>query len=84
MRMQEHRNDPKRSKLKRLCPSIGAIFTDLPLLSAFHEFDSFFALSRRRFVLPNFAEIRCVPQHAQENTHVRALLQRHLKIALSG
>jgi IMP and pyridine-specific 5'-nucleotidase len=54
----EHRKDPRRSKLKQLVPSVGAIFTELPLAAAFHEFDSFFALSRRRFVLPNFAEIR--------------------------
>ena len=56
--VSEHRNDPRRSKLKQLVPSVGAIFTDLPLRAAFQEFDSYFALSRRRFVLPNVAEIR--------------------------
>lgn len=56
--LSEHKTDPRRSKLKQLVPSVGAIFTELPLKAAFKEFDSYFALSRRRFVLPNFAEIR--------------------------
>lgn len=63
--VQEHRKDPKRSQLKRLVPAIGTMFTDLPLMRAFREYDEFFALSRRRFVPPNFAEIRHILNIAQ-------------------
>jgi IMP-specific 5'-nucleotidase len=62
---QEHRTDPHRSRLHRLVPSIGRIFTDLPLLRAFQEYDRHFNISRRRFVPPNFAEIRHILNIAQ-------------------
>jgi IMP-specific 5'-nucleotidase len=62
---QEHRQDADRSKLKRLVPSIGQMFTDLPLVAAFKEYDRHFTLSRRRFVPPNFAEIRHILNIAQ-------------------
>ena len=61
----EHQQDPLRSKLKQLVPSIGAFFTDLNLMTAFHEYDEFFAISRRKHIGPNFAEIRHVLNIAQ-------------------
>jgi IMP-specific 5'-nucleotidase len=64
-RSQEHRQDADRSKLKRLVPSIGQMFTDLPLVAAFEEYDRHFSLSRRRFVPPNFAEMRHILNIAQ-------------------
>lgn len=63
--LQEHRSDPLRSKLKKLVPQIGAMFTHLPLARAFEEYDAFFSLSRRRYVPPNFAEIRHILNIAQ-------------------
>lgn len=61
----EHRKDPRNSKLKRMVPSVGNFFTALRLVDAFKEYDEFFALSRRQFVPPNFAEIRHVLNIAQ-------------------
>jgi IMP and pyridine-specific 5'-nucleotidase len=57
--------DPRRSRLKRMVPCVGHIFTDLPLIAAFREYDEHFSLSRRRFVPPNFAEIRHILNIAQ-------------------
>ena len=65
MSSQEHRSDASRSRLKRLVPGIGQIFTDLPLVAAFREYDAHFSISRRRFVRPNFAEIRHILNIAQ-------------------
>lgn len=56
---------PRRSWLSRMVPSIGSFFTPLNLVDAFLEYDTFFALSRRRYVPPNFAEIRHVLNIAQ-------------------
>ena len=44
---------------------MGSIFTPLRLGEAFMEYDEFFALSRRRYVPPNFAELRHVLNIAQ-------------------
>lgn len=63
--IMEHRKDPRSSKLKRMVPSVGNFFTPLRLVEAFKEYDEFFALSRRQFVPPNFAEIRHVLNIAQ-------------------
>jgi IMP and pyridine-specific 5'-nucleotidase len=63
--MQEHRLEPKTSRLRRLVPTIGRFFTELPLLSAFQEYDAHFFISRRRYVRPNFAEIRHILNIAQ-------------------
>eukprot|EP00955_Chlamydomonas_euryale_P082511 363737-Chlamydomonas_euryale.AAC.2 len=61
----EHRLDPKRSRLKRLLPSVGHFFTQLKLVEAFREYDSVFHLSRRRYIPPNFAELRHIMNIAQ-------------------
>ncbi|KAG2425106.1 hypothetical protein HXX76_014015 [Chlamydomonas incerta] len=61
----EHRQDPKRSRLRRLIPGIGTFFTPLKLVEAFREYDAFFALSRRKYIPPNFAELRHVVNIAQ-------------------
>lgn len=59
--------DPKRSWLRLLVPEVGNFYTDLKLVDALTEYDHFFALSRRRYVPPNFAEIRHVLNIAQVN-----------------
>ncbi len=61
----EHRKDPRNSKLRRMVPTIGTFFTPMKLVEAFKEYDEFFALSRRQYVPPNFAEIRHVLNIAQ-------------------
>lgn len=61
----EHRQDPKRSRLRRLIPGIGTFFTPLKLVEAFREYDAFFALSRRKYIPPNFAELRHVVNISQ-------------------
>lgn len=61
----EHRRDPRQSRLRRMVPSIGSFFTPIKLVEAFQEYDEFFALSRRQYVPPNFAEIRHILNIAQ-------------------
>ena len=61
----EHRRQPRDSRLRRMVPSIGSFFTPLRLVDAFLEYDEFFALSRRKYVPPNFAEIRHILNIAQ-------------------
>lgn len=61
----EHRKDPRNSKLKRMVPTVGTFFTPMRLVEAFREYDEFFALSRRQYVPPNFAEIRHILNIAQ-------------------
>ena len=48
-----------------MVPCVGSFFTPLKLVEAFKEYDEFFALSRRRYVPPNFAEMRHVLNIAQ-------------------
>ncbi len=48
-----------------MVPCVGSFFTPLRLVDAFKEYDEFFALSRRRYVPPNFAELRHVLNIAQ-------------------
>lgn len=48
-----------------MVPSLGSFFTPLKLVDAFLEYDEFFALSRRKYVPPNFAEMRHVLNIAQ-------------------
>jgi hypothetical protein len=59
------KQDPARSRLRRMVPKVGSFFTPLKLVEAFREYDEFFALSRRRYVPPNFAEMRHVLNIAQ-------------------
>ena len=61
----EHRQDSRQSRLRRMVPSVGSFFTPLRLVEAFREYDEHFALSRRRYVPPNFAEMRHVLNIAQ-------------------
>ncbi|KAL3692577.1 hypothetical protein R1sor_006228 [Riccia sorocarpa] len=63
--VREHLEDPKRSTLVKLVPSVGRFYTPLPLVRALQEYDEFASLSRRRYVPPNFAEIRHVLNIAQ-------------------
>lgn len=62
---QEHRSDPRRSKLKRMVPTVGSFFTPLRLTAAFQEYDACFHISRRKFIPPNFAELRHILNIAQ-------------------
>ncbi|KAL6756635.1 IMP-specific 5'-nucleotidase-domain-containing protein [Haematococcus lacustris] len=61
----EHRQDPRRSRLRRLVPQLGNFFTSLRLVDAFREYDAVFALSRRKYIPPNFAELRHIVNIAQ-------------------
>eukprot|EP00879_Flechtneria_rotunda_P011066 GHRR01011562.1.p1 GENE.GHRR01011562.1~~GHRR01011562.1.p1 ORF type:complete len:276 (+),score=73.08 GHRR01011562.1:252-1079(+) len=69
----EHRSDPRRSKLKRIVPTVGSFFTPLRLADAFREYDAFFHLSRRKYVPPNFAELRHILNIAQIHASADAL-----------
>lgn len=64
--VREHVADPNRSTLNRLIPHLGPRFhTPLPLVRALNEYDEFASLSRRKYVPPNFAEVRHVLNIAQ-------------------
>ena len=66
LQMAFHVQDPKRSRLRRMVPTVGSFFTPkLRLVDALLEYDEFFALSRRRYIPPNFAELRHVLNIAQ-------------------
>ncbi|CAG9464396.1 unnamed protein product [Pedinophyceae sp. YPF-701] len=60
-----HRANPRGSRLQRAVPLVGAFHTRLPLVDALEEYDEFFNLSRRKYVAPNFAEIRHILNIAQ-------------------
>jgi IMP and pyridine-specific 5'-nucleotidase len=68
----EHRLDPRASTLSRLVP-VGEFFTPLPLGLAVDQYDTFSGLTRRRFVAPNFAEVRHVVNMAQVHASAPAL-----------
>ncbi len=74
----EHRRDGSRSRLKRMVPTLGSFFTPLRLVEAFQEYDRFFALSRRTYVPPNFAELRHILNIAQVSKDAPAA--EHLKL----
>ncbi|KAH7622210.1 putative IMP-specific 5'-nucleotidase 1 [Nannochloris sp. 'desiccata'] len=63
--IDDHRRDPRASRLRRMVPTLGSFFTPLRLVNAFLEYDEFFALSRRQYVPPNFAEMRHILNIAQ-------------------
>mgnify|MGYP002775229062 FL=1 len=63
--VREHFEDPRRSTLKRLVPSVERFYSQLPLVQALQEYDQFSSLSRRKYVPPNFAEVRHVLNIAQ-------------------
>lgn len=69
----EHRQDPRRSRLRRLVPQLGNFFTGLKLLDAFKEYDTVFSLSRRKYIPPNFAELRHIVNIAQVHASADAL-----------
>lgn len=71
--IMEHRQEPRHSRLKKMVPSIGSFFTPLKLVEAFKEFDQFFALSRRKYVPPNFAEMRHILNIAQVHSSAAGL-----------
>lgn len=62
-----------------MVPKIGSFFTPLKLVEAFREYDEFFALSRRRYVPPNFAEMRHVLNIAQVSPRTPTRLTRIIK-----
>lgn len=49
---------------------MGNFFTSLKLVDAFKEYDAVFALSRRKYIPPNFAELRHVVNIAQVGTQI--------------
>jgi IMP and pyridine-specific 5'-nucleotidase len=52
---------------------LGNFFTSLRLVDAFREYDDVFALSRRKYIPPNFAELRHVVNIAQVRVGVGAV-----------
>lgn len=71
--LREHAQDVERSTLRRLVPSVGKIHTPLRLVDALKEYDAYASLLRRRFVKPNFAEIRHVLNIAQLRSSAEVL-----------
>eukprot|EP00873_Tetraselmis_striata_P021263 jgi/Tetstr1/441527/TSEL_029757.t1 len=71
--IREHTIVPEKSTLKRLIPTIGPIFLPLNLTQAFLEYDEHFALSRRKYITPNFAEIRHILGIAQVHSSANKL-----------
>lgn len=71
--VEDHRSDPRASRLSRVVPTLGNFFTPLRLVDAFLEYDEFFALSRRQYVPPNFAELRHILNIAQLHASADAL-----------
>jgi len=69
----EHRRDPRGSRLRRMVPTVGSFFTPLRFVDAFHEYDEVFSLSRRRYVAPNFAELRHILNIAQVHSSAESL-----------
>ena len=69
----DHRQDPRRSRLRRVVPTVGSFFTPLGLVDAFREYDAVFHLSRRRYIPPNFAELRHVLNIAQVRASAEGL-----------
>ena len=63
--IEEHKRDRKHSKLKKLVPQVGVFRTELDLVRALREYDGHSSLMERRFVPPNFAEIRHILNLAQ-------------------
>ena len=63
--MKEHMESPKTSKLKQVVPTIGNIFTSLPLSEAFNIYNNKYAITSRKFVTPSFNEIRHILNLAQ-------------------
>lgn len=66
------RNEPGKSKLKLLVPSIGTFFTRLYIEDAFKYQDAQRFISRRRFVAPSFNDIRLILNTAQVLALVRS------------
>jgi IMP and pyridine-specific 5'-nucleotidase len=58
------------TRLHKMVPQVGYFFHSLPLTKALKEYDEFSHLTKRQYVLPNFAEIRHILNIAQ--VHVSA------------
>eukprot|EP00911_Craspedida_sp_UC1_P000673 UC1_evm1s517 len=56
--VEEHRIDPKGSRLRQLVPSVGSFWTPLPLAAAFRRYDERVRISGRMFVQPSFNDVR--------------------------
>ena len=57
-RWVDEAREGKSSTLRRLVPTLGDFFTRLPLCAALERYDAWSGLTRRRYVAPNFAEVR--------------------------
>lgn len=54
----EHIKIGDKSRLRQYVPSVGRIFTELPLSEAFLYYDAKYSISKRRYISPSFNEIR--------------------------
>jgi IMP and pyridine-specific 5'-nucleotidase len=63
--IDEHRNNPTRSRLISLVPSVSVFHTNLPLVEAFRRYDAKYSVSKRCHIAPTFNEIRHILNLAQ-------------------
>lgn len=63
--VQEHVERGSLSALKAMVPSIGPMYTLLPLAKAYDAYDKKYCISGRKFVCPSFNEIRHILNLAQ-------------------
>ena len=56
--IHEHYENPDKSRLKVMVPSLGRFFHPLRLRKAFVEYDTKYCITARRFVSPTFNELR--------------------------
>eukprot|EP01031_Cornospumella_fuschlensis_P032315 gene32315-39082_t len=63
--IEEHRENPTRSRLKQFVPTVGVFHTPLPLGRSFMIYDNKYSITKRRFISPSFNEIRHILNLAQ-------------------
>lgn len=71
--MDEHRVNPRVSRLSALVPTVGVFHTPLPLSQAFAHFDKERKMTARSHIQPSFNEIRLILNLAQSMASARDL-----------
>mmetsp|Transcript_9646 Transcript_9646/g.31898 ORF Transcript_9646/g.31898 Transcript_9646/m.31898 type:complete len:545 (-) Transcript_9646:317-1951(-) len=66
-------NKRRFSNIYRQVPKLGYIFHPLPLSKALMEYDEFCALTKRKYVRPNFAEVRHIINIAQVHASAKTV-----------
>jgi IMP and pyridine-specific 5'-nucleotidase len=65
-----------------MVPTVGSFFTPLRLTQAFKEYDACFHISRRKFIPPNFAELRHILNIAQVRGRHACVVLEHIGAAM--